>query len=52
MDEIFTVKEAAAYLKCDHKTVRRMMDRGQLTGVLRTGSFIRIPKSSIDQMFK
>ena len=47
MNEIFTVGEAAARLKADPSTLRKMLREGRLGG-FRVGSDWRIPQNDLD----
>jgi len=47
MSEVFTVGEAAARLKADPSTLRRMLREGRLGG-FRVGSDWRIPQADLD----
>lgn len=51
MEELFTKKEAAAYLKVSIRTVDRLIDRLDIP-VFQVGRQIRIPKSSINLLMK
>lgn len=42
---IMTMKEVAAALQCDRRTVSRMIKRGELPGVLRATKPIRISRA-------
>ena len=47
MNEVFTVGEAAAQLKADPSTLRKMLREGRLGG-FRVGSDWRIPQNDLD----
>ena len=47
MNEVFTVREAAARLKADPSTLRKMLREGRLGG-FRVGSDWRIPQDDLD----
>ena len=47
MNEVFTVREAAARLKADPSTLRKMLREGRLGG-FRVGSDWRIPQNDLD----
>ena len=49
MEQLFTKKEAAAYLKVSERTVDREIDRLRLK-VYKVGRSVRIPESSLKQM--
>lgn len=44
----YTVKEAAAILKADPETIRRMCKRGEFKGARKVGDTWRIPRSEVD----
>jgi excisionase family DNA binding protein len=46
--EYLTVKEAAAMLRCDHKTIRSEITRGRLPAV-QVGRVLRIRRDHIDE---
>lgn len=47
MNEVFTVPEAAALLKADPSTLRKMLRQGRLGG-FRIGTDWRIPRADLD----
>ena len=47
MNEVFTVREAAARLKADPSTLRKLLREGRLGG-FRVGSDWRIPQNDLD----
>lgn len=49
MEQLFTKKEAAAYLKVSERTVDREISRLRLK-VYKVGRSVRIPESSLKQM--
>jgi excisionase family DNA binding protein len=50
-DEIFSIKEAAAYLKLSHTTIRQAIKEGRLPAAQLRGQW-RIKKSDLDALFK
>lgn len=46
-----TIAEASEHLKCSHKTIRRMISRGELRAY-RFGRLIRIKAQDLDRAFK
>ena len=51
MDEIFTIPEAAKWLKVKPWTIRQMIKRGDIANVLEKHKMIRIPKASMEALF-
>lgn len=51
MDEIFTIPEAAQWLKVKTWTIRQMIKRGDIKNVMVKHKMIRIPKSSMEALF-
>ena len=49
--EVFTVKEAAAFLKVTPETVRRLCRRGKIP-FARIGGHIRLLQSDIEALFR
>ena len=45
--DFLTVDEAAAYLRCNRKTVYDAVSRGTLPGVVRLGRVIRIHRTAL-----
>ena len=39
--DLLTVEQASIYLQCSDKTIRRMLDKGELTNVSKSGILIR-----------
>ena len=46
---VYLPREVAALLRCDVRTVRRMVERGELAGV-RIGSDIRVTRKSVEAL--
>jgi len=49
--EILTIPEAADWLKVTPKTIRNMIKRKQIVGVLKQHRLVRIPVSSMEALF-
>lgn len=50
-DEIFTIDEAAEYLKLSHQTIRKLIKEGKIK-CFKTGRIYRITNDSIQEFIK
>jgi len=49
--QLITIAEAAAYWRVNHKTIRRMIDRGDLPGYrIAAGRRIRVDRADLDRL--
>lgn len=46
---VYLPREVAALLRCDVRTVRRMVERGELAGI-RIGSDLRVTRKSVEAL--
>ena len=50
-EEVFTPKEAAAYLKVNLRTIYRKIKKGEIPSMKLGWKLIRIKKEDLDKMF-
>jgi len=46
---VYLVREVALLLRCDPRTVRRMIDRGELAGI-KVGADLRVTRKSVEAL--